>query len=314
MPKTVRRDYRSSKHSGKEDGVLTRGVVRVAAVIIGLSVIYTLLVGRSTVWGEKARYSMAAVARGGSVELISYNPVEKKVDVLVLPSDLKIRSRTVGSYSVGNLYQLGTYDGNVGEFARSKIQGFLRVPIPGYLLVDNTGGRAEVVRGLVIYRGGEVSNLSVVDRTILAWRSLTYSWEVIGEEELVKESVIYREEGEYVYDQRRLSEFVRARYLDWAASSENISVTVINESGEVGLGADVAEFMENIGMNLVQIKSSEVVGVESEMVIKSVEILDSYSYHVISKFLGIDQYSVGDTSEERADIVVKVRDDMKANF
>lgn len=286
---------------------------------IAVSILFVVFVfsaiARSELIGVEARHNVVVIEADGDILLLSYSPVEKKVVHIALPAELRIRSRSVGSYRVSNLLQLGEYQGDRGEFVRAKVQGFIKVPVPNYLIINEANSRARIITRIFETIGkAERTNMALMDMILLIYRSLAYEWEMIDEEALVAKGVL-RDDGDgYAYDERALTLFARETYLDWVVSQEGLSVTVVNQSEEDGLGTDVGSFIENVGMNLVQIKRGDNQGGASQVVVSGEHVLNTYSYHVISKFLGIGEYLIEDTHEERADIVVRVRDDMKTNF
>jgi hypothetical protein len=183
------------------------------------------------------------------VSFVSFDPAEKTALLLPFPTDLAIKSRGSGEYSIGSLYKLGSYAGSGGKFARQKIQGFMRVPIPGYVVVhaETVAVRANLRRGLLqsLVGKGE-TNLSVFDTILLLSRSADYRFREIDQDELVRAGVIEAK----TYHPERLQEYVGSRLFDWGIGESQETVAIINASGENGLGSDMADFLSNLGLDV----------------------------------------------------------------
>ena len=100
-------------------------------MIVG-GLIYKAWQGNQVVGYSQYRFNMALIEKDQGVSFVSFDPTEKSILYLLFPSNLAINSRSRGEYSISSLYKLGSYNGSGGSFARQKIQGFMRVPIPGY--------------------------------------------------------------------------------------------------------------------------------------------------------------------------------------
>src|SRR3989339_1340366 len=92
----------------------------------------------SQVFGTDKRYSLIITGESGETTLVSFDPTEKRILSLSYPSELLVKSRSVGEYQLGSLYKLGEYEREGGEFARRKIQGFMRIPVQGYVITGNS--------------------------------------------------------------------------------------------------------------------------------------------------------------------------------
>ncbi len=212
---------------------------------------------RSLIAGHaNSRFNLVLIKPEEDISLVSYDPVEKTITSWTFPAGTTIKSRKSGEYDVGSLYRLGSYDGEGGSFARQKIQGFLRVPVPAYLLVssqsDNVKGN--LWRGLG-FGWGEMSNLSLLDRAIL-WMRMGYRFRQVESDELLRAGVMEERGGKVSYRFDRLQEYVGSQLFDWQMGGENITVAVLNASGNDGLGSDVADFLSNWGLDVVMVRTA----------------------------------------------------------
>lgn len=206
------------------------------------------------------RFNMALIVPDIGVTFISYDPAESSILALPFPTSLAINSRSSGEYSIASLYKLGSYKGNGGKFARQKIQGFMRVPIPGYLVLNkkSTSPKSQLRKGLLsvlLSLKSPESSLSKFDAAILLYRASKYSWREVGEEELVRAAVIEKKDSGLLYHPERLQEYVGGRLVDWGIGASGVTVAIVNASGVNGLGSDMADFLSNLGFDVVMVRS-----------------------------------------------------------
>lgn len=206
------------------------------------------------------RFNMAMIRPNIGVTFVSFDPVEKSILVMPFPDNLAITSRSKGEYSIASLYQLGEYDGKGGMFARQKIQGFMRVPVPGFIVTRSEGSNQErlikkSLWGVLV--GKNESSLSRLDALYLLQRTTRFAWREVSEGELVRAAVIEKKGGtNYIYHSNRLQEFVGDRLFDWGIGAEGLTVAILNASGENGLGSDLADFLSNLGIDVVMVRSA----------------------------------------------------------
>ena len=272
----------------------------VVLLIAGMAV---MEFGRSQVVGHaKYRFNMAWIAPESRVTFISFDPTEKTVLAIPFPSNLAIPSRKSGEYSIDSLYKLGAYDGQGGEFARRKIQGFMRVPIPGYVVAEGS-----LIQGLLgVLLGSTETSLSRFDALLLLYRTSRYPTREVGEDELIRVGVV---DGT-TYHGDRLQEYVGTRLFDWSIAGSGMSVAIINESGEDGLGSDMADFLTNLGLDVVSVKSGD--GGElkqSEWRVENSDKALEMSY-VFESLFGLGKPTIANVvAEHRAEVLVRVGQD-----
>lgn len=292
----------------------------IKGVLIGLAlmIVSGLLVksykGSLVAGHSQYRFNMAMIA-GTDVSFISFDPTERSILSLTFPENTAINSRTSGEYAISSLYKLGSYNGHGGLFARQKIQGFMRVPVPGYVVTKESKATAKATLRsalLSIMFGGSESNLSRFDSVILYLRSIRYQYRMIEEKELSRAGVI---EGN-IYHPDRLQEYVGTRLFDWGIGAGNVSVSIINASGENGLGADMADFLSNLGLDVVIVRSVR----NDELIDKSVWQVATAGQekelgYIFSNLFGFDKAKIEQIPEEyRSSVVIKVGKDAKELF
>lgn len=295
-------------------------------VFIGILVLVVagLMLGewqRSQIVGHAShRFNLALIAPEVGVTFVSFDPAEQALFVLPFPSDLSIPSRKSGEYSITSLYKLGAYSGEGGMFARQKIQGFMRVPIPGYAVVttESNNPKRQLTKALLsvaLSPKRAESSLSRFDALVLLSRLSRYSYREVGEEELVRAAVIEKKEGVSLYHPERLQEFVGSRLFDWGLGAEGVTVAVLNASGENGLGSDMADFLTNLGFDVVMVRS--VAGGEMEEV-SHWQVADerelSELTDLFASLFGFAAPTVGVAAEYRSQVVIWVGKDAKELF
>nr|MBP9670691.1 LytR C-terminal domain-containing protein [Candidatus Woesebacteria bacterium] len=226
-----------------------------------------------------------------------------------------IKSRTSGEYSISSLYKLGSYSGKGGMFARQKVQGFMRVPIPGYVVTSSKKAMSKTNFRLTMIKtmfGKTDTSLSRLDAGVLFLRSGRYGWRNVEEKELVRAGVI----ADNTYHPERMQEYVGSRLFDWNIGSGSTTVAVINASGENGLGSDIADFLTNLGLDVVMVRSvngdSQVE--KSEWQVGNEKIAHELGY-IFKNLFGFNEAKLEKVSEEyRSMVLIRIGKDAKELF
>lgn len=256
----------------------------------------------------KYRFNMAVINPDKGVTFVSYDPAERSTLIIPFPTNLAITSRSSGEYSISSLYKLGSYTGEGGRFARQKIQGFMRVPVPGYI-VGKGGYKTLLFKAM--FGGGETS-LSRFDALALLIRSGSFKTRTVEEKELVRAGVI----EDNKYKSERLQEYVGSRLFDWGIGGKEITVSIINESGENGLGSDMADFLSNLGLDVVMVRSGNTNELKehSEWQIEKSDMQDELVY-IFQNLFEFDAPKIDKIADEyRSQVLIKVGKDAKSLF
>lgn len=231
---------------------------------VGMGIV--LLIALGLVWQEvkrslvighpKYRFNMVLIAKEQGINFFSFDPSERTLLSMEFPVEMVIKSHSQGEYPIASLYKLGSYDGNGGYFVRQKIQGFMRVPVPGYIVSNKSSKspRANLRLQLIaLVFGRSESNLSKLDAAYLLLKSFSYRLRSVSEDELIRKGVVENK----TYHPERLQEFVGSRLFDWGIGAKGTTVAIINMSGVNGLGSDMADFLNNLGLDVVMVRSDE---------------------------------------------------------
>lgn len=287
--------------------------------LVGLALLILVLVGlgvreaKRSVVDQGARFHLLYIDSGGKrVSLVSFDPVEEKIAIVEYPPELKITSRSVGSYEVGSLYTLGAYKSEGGEFARRKVQGFMRLPIVGYLIVPEAEGDVTGALRRALWESlrkpKTESNLSYLDRYYLWRKSSENSIRVIGSEELRRAGIITPTQAGLSYSAERLQTYVGSSLFDWGVGQEGATVALINESGLDGMGSDMAAFLSSLGLDVVMVRSGSTVRESTSYRVAKPEQFKR-TLTLLSRVFSFPKYEVGETGEYRAEIVFWVGKD-----
>jgi len=231
----------------------------------------------------------------------------------------------MGGYRVGKLVELGEYEEFPGEFVKKKIQGFLRVPVSGYVIFKTQKEDREKVdvvklrlRDSLLGRGG--SNLNFLDKVILLQRFYAYIWKGWDTNDLVRLGVLVKgrmgNDEVYNYDDGRLFEYTRDKFFDWLVASEELSAAVLDVSG-LDLGEDVVRFLENLGVDVVMIRKGDKEikkNDESKLIVAEKELLKSKTAESLRDLLGINRIEVGNVDAYRSDVLLVVGRDLENMF
>lgn len=279
-----------------------RLTVFVAVLILG-SLIYREY-SLSQLIGNEYKFSLAYINHQ-EVSYVSYDPEERQVFILTYPAKLEIKSRSEGVYEVGKLYQLGSYDGQAGEFVRKKMQGFMRAPVMGYLVSEKTLKPALLE---AFFKRSETT-LSRLDALILLARTNTYIQKLEGVEELIRVGAVEKEGEKYNYSPERFQQYLSVRVFDWKIGGEGVTAAVINQSGEDGLGRDISQFLTNAGVDVVSVKGEEDSSEKTRLVVNLADKESLGLSQALSRWFGWPEAVEEDTTQARARMVIYVGKD-----
>jgi len=286
-----------------------RGIV-LTITLLAIAIFFGWILLRASVVSKQGRVNLVVVSKETST-FVSIDPVEKSTMVIAYPATLSIRSRSQGEYQVGKLYALGAYDPEPGEFVRVKVQGFMKTLLLGYVVAeeDKEVSRRSLIRDLLLSKFGGVraTNLSFFDTVLLASRVVRYDLRKIGVDDLLRAGVITVEGEGYKYNEDRLQQYLGLRIFDWGVGKTGLTVAVINETQEPGLGADVSKFLENAGVDVVAVRTGELGRDKTEVTVKDETVRSALL--PLWRGFGFESAKVGNTTEWRADVVIELGED-----
>jgi hypothetical protein len=157
--------------------------------------------------------------------------------------------------------------------------------------------------------------LSRLDALDLVINTEQYNYRETGETELTRAAVFEKQSGETIYHPERLQEYVGSRFFDWGIGAAGVTVAVVNESGVNGLGNDMADFLSNLGLDVVMVRS--ITGSQtlpkSQWQMANDPILKPLP-ELFKSLFGFPAPQAGTDPEYRAQVVVRVGEDAKDLF
>ncbi len=160
-----------------------------------------------------------------------------------------------------------------------------------------------------MWKRGSEDNLTLFDTYRLAEYMRSYSHRLVGQEDLVRAGVIVASEKDKLeYAPLALSSYVGKSFFDWGVGKEGVTVSIINESGESGLGSDMAQFLDNMGLDVITVRSGSQVSDTTRMIVADPKSA-TLTLTLMERVFRFKLYEVGDTAEYRAGIVMWVGKD-----
>lgn len=266
--------------------------------------------------GEDVEYlGVVSLAEGERTRIISISP-----EVVGQIPEGK------GEYMLSSAMRLGNMDGKVGlNLLRDAVSRLLAVPIDGYVVSDDAGWEA----AKSTYGGNEddLSNgaLSIVGRVSVAWQGLpkgvytSFSkiefaqmvFKEYGTVEAIDTSK-YEVAGSVAgvgFDKDSFDNDLGQDFNEKSVVHDHPRVDVVNASGVVGAGTEIARYVRNLGGEVVNVSTAD-------KEVKSTQIVDHLGGSEISSRLKqVTRASeVTDTKLSQADVEVTVGEDAKDWF
>jgi hypothetical protein len=282
------------------------------ATIIGALVV--ILGIRHSEWDGKSRFTTVTT---DPAVLISYNPKDNQLTTIPL-AGVKVKLiGGYGEYATDKIYAFDRQEGRGGFVFVKSLENFLGVPIMSYISIGNSLNEQENVGGtlplLVKMATGKLTS------GMGWWDKLRWVWLVGGitpsdtkRVDLANLGVVRAEteaDGHVslTLDQGRWDRWVQGNLFENIIEGEHISVAVVNATDHTGLGNQTARVIENVGADVVRVRS-ESGAIEECTVGGKIELVDSQTVKFIKKVFGCGWKEL-DTGSERADIVVLIGED-----
>lgn len=108
----------------------------------------------------------------------------------------------------------------------------------------------------------------------------------------------------YVFDQARLDGYLSNNLSNLSISKEALKVAIINTVGEPGLASQASRILTNSGVDVVSISDNQDNLSQTKVIISSKELSNSLTYHLIKLIFINSDIEIGDTNQQRSDVVV----------
>lgn len=310
-------------------------------VFISLSFKAFSLIKHSVFDGQNRITLVVDSAKGGAKEdilVFSLEPANRSISLLRVPANTNVQvSKNYGTYQLGNVYRLGGLDpsqGGGGELLGRTVQDFIGAPIDGWFVsnwefslkredLESRGMKTLVREGfsiknaLIFLKNSGLAdldtNLTIIDMLRVWHRASSVTIDKIEVSDLrntrtLKKMYLPGETEVYEIDPRTLDEMTISLFYDARALKERKTVEIINGAGVAGLGSNVARVVNNMGAQVLFVKTSQE-KIEHSRV--SGGNKESYTVRKISKNLGIPivKREDGDGPPSGIDITIFIGED-----
>jgi hypothetical protein len=233
------------------------------------------------------RVNLVLIDRENQPFVLSFN--DKEVLILTLPAKEKIAvSRGYGEYELGKVYPLGELEGKGGRLLEESLRRFLKAPFWGFVHssslslnqnLKNPKTMTEAILKEALISQGK-TDLSKKQIVVLIWRLKRIAGEKFEVKNFNGEQVDY--------------------FKDSQLRSESLSLSVLNATDQLGLAAEAALLLENVGGRVVRVADAPEKVVSCRLIISPMAT-ESYTFFWLKRV-----FSCPATIEvvERADMVL----------
>jgi len=300
--------------------ILVMGVVMILA-LFGMS----LRAYGQRVWKGDGRITIAlktgqSSSTSSGVYVVSFLESEKAVSVVSFPAGIQVdTSGGHGSWKIESLYPLGELNGKGGELLRRSLSEFLGVPIQGWIVDEKTDpalNREEVIRDLQQILGKslftpKITNLSLWDGsrlllTLLFTNTSVGDWVDLSQTKILTQRHLPDGSQSFSADPALVDRLSQQLFSQPQLIDEALSIAVVNATDHQGLGTRAARLIANSGGEIVGVSDRKQMSEETTIIVSGKKNLTSYSADFLSNQFLADHVSQGETSGERADLVLVV--------
>lgn len=304
-----------------------RSALQFVVVVVFLSVIfvgYRVYIHR--IWKGSDRLTFVfqelEPASSSGMYVVSYLSFDETLVVVSFPAGMKIEAiGRYGPWRVESLYKLGELENKGGELVMRSLAEFFGANVDGWMVIGSIGSEIEDdnIRsalkqsiGKTLFGRGE-TNLGVWDLVRL-WKAIStvrlnnIEWVDLSYSGVISEQV--QPDGSLIFtaDYELLDRLSRNLFSQPAIVEEGLSIAVLNATKHSGLGARVVRKIKNMGGDVVAVSDSER-KYETTRVLVSEKLKESPTVSFLAKTFLIDEIQIGETTQQRADILIVVGED-----
>ncbi|OGY20668.1 MAG: hypothetical protein A3A65_00575 [Candidatus Chisholmbacteria bacterium RIFCSPLOWO2_01_FULL_49_14] len=329
---SVKRESRNQVSKSRKQTFYSSFFFTIKRWLLVLGMVMTLaLIGMSLraygqrVWKGNDRITIAlqtgqSSLKSSGVYVVSFLKSEKAVSVISFPVGIQVEaSGGHGSWKVESLYPLGELNGKGGELLKHSLSEFLGVPIQGWIVDEKTDpgmNREGVIHNLQQILGKSMvaprtTNLTLWDSfRLLSNLFLTHTsvgdWVDLSQSKILIQASLPDGSQSYSADPALVDHLSQQLFLQPQLIDEALSIAVVNATEHQGLGARAARLIANSGGEIVGVSDRNQISEETTIIVSSKQNLTSFSAGFLSSQFLADQVIQGETSGERADIVLVV--------
>jgi hypothetical protein len=342
LPNSAKRGSRHVKcGSGRKNNNKTRSKIILASLtslssalrfVLVVFVLATVFVGWSIythrVWKGSERITfvlqeLEPSASDSGVYVVSYLTSDDALAVVSFPEGMKIEA--IGGYGpwrVESLYPLGEMEGKGGELLAQSLAEFFGIKIDGWLVVDSLGSEIDenkarttlrrMIGKTLVSRGK--TNLGIWDLFAL-WRAIgvvrinDVEWVNFSQAGAVSEELQPDGTKMFIANLELVNDLSQRLFSQPELMEEGLAITVLNATSHRGLGASVARRIRNMGGEVVSVSDAHRSQKVTKLLVSQEKLLESFSVKLLSDTFLIDEVSGGETSQQRADVLIVVGED-----
>jgi len=314
--------------SAKSFTLLKSGFTFAAIVALLIVVVVGYRVATRRVWTDSARVSFVLQESDPSspnsgVYVVSYLSSQEQLVIVSFPEGMKIEAvGGFGPWRVESLYPLGEMQEKGGELLHRSFAEFFGVGVEGWLVTDKVG--VEMSRGNARSILRRIFGRALIGkaRTNFGLWDLFRLWNAIGAVRLHNVELVDLSRSGAVVEQSQpdgsvtftadlelLDQLSRRLFSHPELIEEGVAVAVLNGTNHRGLGARVARIVRNMGGDVVVVSDYSRTEEMTTLWASQDDLLKNSTTRQLSKALFIERVLVGETSQQRADILVVVGED-----
>lgn len=298
-----------NSHPSRKKKIPVIGLLRLIPGITLLALVAFILLGiRDSRWDNQTRLNIISV---NPPELISLDPPDNEINIIPLPQGFKLRlAYGYGDYRFDKVFALDKQEKKNGRLLSRSVENLFGLPVIGWIDRKHSDPVLPGFRSLLLREMS--SNLSFFDLVRFVWFTTFTPASNVQTVDLSSNYLIKAQNNidgsvDLVLVQDKWDQWVRKNIFDPAIDKESLTVTVVNDTNYQGLGNQVARQIENLGASVVRV----ITGSQSQDRCSVVGAKDNEKARTVAavKHLFSCSWLEGDTSSQRADIVVNIGQD-----
>ncbi len=305
---------------GKKTVLLLLGVFVVALIVASF-----LLIRMST-WDGRSAVSFLVVFSEDNEEslhrplaIVTLQPEDHSLDVIEIPDTLKIDAiYGYGQYASSALYGLMKLEKRDMSFLTRTMAFQFGIPVEHVVMLSEKKQNVDIdllansFWNQMLFK--EVSTFSYLDR-VKAWWYLTHvRKDKMTSIDMMSSGLVHGDALDIV----KCDQVVSQVFPDPKIREEQISVAIVNTTGEAKLGARLGRMFFNMGINVVRVTDSKDVYEKTKLVYSYNDHKDFLATKIIRNIFTIPKENVfqdtSTTEDYRADLVVLVGEDIAKMF
>jgi len=218
---------------------------------------------KNSVWDGRSRLNLAL--KISPISLVSFDARSQTINFLIIPDGTYIEAAgDYGPYRIEKIYPLGELEGRGMALLTASLEGYLGLPIDGWLMADEkweeAGGARRLLSDLIgtMMKDKLMTNLSYWDLArlwLMTSRTRAHKIEAVnlGETTVAEEFSLPDGTQSRRINSQRINQIISRLFTDDRLRQEDLAIAIMNAGGKTGLAAKGARLVTNIGGRLVEV-------------------------------------------------------------